>query len=261
MEDQGFMLIPHSHQVQSTVAELRERIGKTTLAYIPKGKLELNAIKSIETLLIKAQTLPEEVKDDLDVNPDMRLTGARLSSLNQATAYKILKAKKMQDYSKRRQTKSNIDLIQEETKQKQQIILKESEIWKTIRHPDLHHNTRAFLWMAIHDAYMIGTNWLRPGFAPEYQERSECHHCHVVETMEHILTECRSPGQKQIWKLVKNLWQKKAGEDPDLSIGAILGNTAVTLKKKVNVGLNRLNRIVIAESSYLIWKLRCERVI
>jgi hypothetical protein len=167
MENQGFILTPHPQQTQSTVAELRGRTGKTTLAHTPKEKLGANAIKNIETLLMEAYTPMEEISDDLDTDPGTKLTGAKLCSLNQSLAYKLLRARKMQNYSKRRQTKGNIETIQEETKQKQQIVLKESEIWKAIRHPDLHRNTRAFLWMATHDAYMIGTNWLRPSFAPE----------------------------------------------------------------------------------------------
>jgi hypothetical protein len=62
--------------------------------------------------------------------------------------------------------------------------------------------------MSFHDAYMVGSNWLRPGFAPEYQERSECKSCHKTETMEHILTECEAPGQKEIWALAEAMWSK-----------------------------------------------------
>ena len=115
--------------------------------------------------------------------------------------------------------------------------------------------------MTIHDAYMIGSNWLHPGFAPEYQERSECQHCHEIETMEHILIKCESPGQKQIWRLVKKLWYKKTGKNMAITFGTIMAISAITLYKSISkpkVGVNRMLRILIIESAHLIWKLRCE---
>ena len=111
---------------------------------------------------------------------------------------------------------------------------------------------------------MIGSNWLCPGFAPEYQERSECLHCHEIESMEHILIKCKSPGQKQVWRLAKKLWYKKTGKTLATTFGTILAITATTLHNSISkskVGVNRILRILITESAHLIWKLRCECVI
>ena len=261
LENQGFMLSEHTKQIRATVAELRGRHHKTTLLYLPRKEKEQEIIMEINILLQEASNLNDEIEEDLETNPNLLLTGAKLSSLNQATAYKILRALKMKDYSKRRQTQENLKVALQAP---QLITLKEQNIWVAIRHPDLHRNARAFLWMTIHDAYMVGSNWLRPGFAPEYQERSECQHCHEIETMEHILKKCQSPGQKQVWRLAKRLWYRKTGKNMVTTFGTILATPAITLHKSVRkseVGKNRMLRILMIESVHLIWKLRCERVI
>jgi hypothetical protein len=117
--------------------------------------------------------------------------------------------------------------------------------------------------MTTHDAYMIGTNWLRTSFAPEYQKRGECQACHTTETMDHILIKCTSNGQAQIWQYVRKLWTQKEKKDLVITLGTILTSPSTVLKEngQDKIGATRLYRIMISESAYLIWKLRCERVI
>lgn len=70
---------------------------------------------------------------------------------------------------------------------------------------------------------------LRPGYSEEMQSRHERKHCGVMETIDHLLSECEAPGQSQIWALAESLWRKK-------------GNVA------------RLYRILVSESAHLIWR-------
>ncbi|KAF8960682.1 hypothetical protein BDZ97DRAFT_1665418 [Flammula alnicola] len=137
---------------------------------------------------------------------------------------------------------------------------------QSIRHKDISRNIRYFLWMSIHDAYMIGTNWRRAGFAPEIQERSKCIHCDDVdETMEHILTECTASGQDEVWKLARELWEMKTDAPwPEISLGTILASSNATFRTPeghIQQGAMRFQRIMMSESAHLIWKMRCERVI
>ena len=136
-------------------------------------------------------------------------------------------------------------------------------LWKAIRHKDISKEARYFLWMTFHDAYMVGSNWLRPGYVPEYQERSECKQCHKTESMEHILTECNAPGQAVIWSLAEEMWKKRNQKWPKPTLGIILAspNMRLTSRKDTQDSSARLYRILMTESAHLIWKLRCERVI
>src|SRR5271154_1821387 len=95
---------------------------------------------------------------------------------------------------KRKRTKELINLTRNQVLDRHEIKLSEKEIWRGLQHKDLSKTSRSFLWMATHDAYMIGTSWLRPGYAAEYQERSKCQTCIQTETMDHILTRCTATG-------------------------------------------------------------------
>jgi len=65
------------------------------------------------------------------------------------------------------------------------------QVWKVIRHKDIQQNIWNFLWMASHDAYMVGLNWNRPGFLLEMQMRRFCTACKgQEESIEHIMGQC-----------------------------------------------------------------------
>ncbi|KAG1762117.1 hypothetical protein EDD22DRAFT_979909 [Suillus occidentalis] len=80
-----------------------------------------------------------------------------------------------------------------------------------------------------------------------------------TELMEHILT--------QLWNLAKKIWPTKHSPWPDPNIGVILGCGSLSIPNPPRSdnapikGASRLLRILVSESAYLIWTLRCERVI
>ncbi|KAJ3901002.1 hypothetical protein F5879DRAFT_1011629 [Lentinula edodes] len=119
-------------------------------------------------------------------------------------------------------------------------------IWKSIRHRDLGKKIRTFLWMLIHGGYKIREYWEK---ILGFKNRATCTH---------------SPGQREVWKLTKNLWMKSRERWRNIEFGNILSCGLADFKDpkgKRNPGTSRLFRILISESAYLIWKLRCERVI
>jgi hypothetical protein len=74
--------------------------------------------------------------------------------------------------------------------------------------------------------------------------------------MEHILLDCTVSGQAAVWHLAKTLWALKRKEWPTVSFGS-----TKILRNEYNKWDNKLIRILISESAYFIWKLRCERCI
>jgi len=89
--------------------------------------------------------------------------------------------------------------------------------------------------------------------------------------MKHILTECDNPTRTTIWDTTKAIWPTKYGDWPAISMGLILGCGSIHIphtpdnddpndQRKANAkrGASRLLRILISESAYLIWTLRCE---
>ncbi|KAH7907268.1 hypothetical protein BJ138DRAFT_1014824, partial [Hygrophoropsis aurantiaca] len=95
-----------------------------------------------------------------------------------------------------------------------------------------------------------------------------------------ILTDCTKGPQKIIWERSKRLWPHHHAPWTHPSIGAILGcgsikrlkdanneqnetltNPIEVRKPKYQDGKARLLSILLAESAYLIWVIRCEIVI
>ncbi|KAF9073030.1 hypothetical protein BDP27DRAFT_1216478, partial [Rhodocollybia butyracea] len=196
------------------------------------------------------------------------VTGAKLTVLTQALAYQIITKQKLAtNKMERRRTTQNLERVKQSTQDRFGYRPTDEAFWTSIRHKDFSPKIRYFMWVATHDAYMVGSHWLRDGFSEEFRERAECLHCHEIENLDHILTSCGSPGQSLIWELAGNLWNRKRSTVPwaPITLGDVLGCGLAVVTKANNetrlTGDTRLWRILIAESAYLIWKLRCEWVI
>jgi len=136
----------------------------------------------------------------------------------------------------------------------------DSTIWTAIWNKDVSRPIRSFLYKALHKAQKVGDYWKHIKSA---EQRATCHICGVEESLDHILTDCDIKGQKLIWSLAKELWLKKNIHWPEIrNTGCIAAATMADFKspggKKLG-GDNRLYRILITESAWLIWKLRNER--
>ncbi|EIN13957.1 hypothetical protein PUNSTDRAFT_59807 [Punctularia strigosozonata HHB-11173 SS5] len=264
-EDSGYIAVANREIAKATVAALRMRPKNTSMKWI-KGH---NGHERNEGADRKAaEAVKKTTCDDvpLEIPPTLKVTGAKLSKMTQKLAYKAIRETKMKEYRVRERAARNIELVQDASKSIFNKLPSPARIWKSIQNKDIARETRYFLWMAMHDAYMLGDKWLRPSCPADLRERSVCAHCDKIESMEHILTECRASGQEEIWSLACNLWKKKNTEInlPSHLVGAILGSQCTEIrnsKGKIKRGQTRLYRILIAESAHLIWKMRCQRVI
>ncbi|KZT25981.1 hypothetical protein NEOLEDRAFT_1047831, partial [Neolentinus lepideus HHB14362 ss-1] len=100
--------------------------------------------------------------------------------------------------------------------------------------------------------------------------------------LDHILTECETPARTLIWQLASDLWPETHGPFPQLTFGAILGAGLLSIHTRTpdpddsasdedqdsedipghpHPGGTCLLQILVSESAYLLWVLRCERVI
>ncbi|KAJ7846786.1 hypothetical protein B0H13DRAFT_1646440, partial [Mycena leptocephala] len=253
-EDKGWVGVPNREPIKALLANLRERTATTTLAVV-KGS---GSVDSATNLARDGSA--KELCDiiDLRIQPDVQLSGAKLSTLTQATAYRAIK--ELRETVRRKPTDENIRATQEAVK----LLYKKptaAAIWKSIRNQDISRQIKNFLWKTIHGAHRIGKFWSN---IPDMEDRANRQHCGVLETMEHILLQCTRPGQAEIWKLAEELWLMKDDTWPALSMGTLLGCGLANFKGengKNSPATAQLYRILITESLYLIWKLRCECVI
>ncbi|KDQ62214.1 hypothetical protein JAAARDRAFT_122542 [Jaapia argillacea MUCL 33604] len=262
-EDKGYIGMENSELIKATIAKLRERDGPTRLKWV-KGhsgherneQADRNANEGVQ------KGTPDVI--DLTIPPTLRVMGAKLSTMTQALCYKAIQKIKMKKLTIREHTAENLILAKEAATEAYGRTPTSEKLWKSIRSKDLSWEARVFFWMTIHDAYMVGNKWLQANFSAELQERSECKHCHCLDSMEHILTVCEAPGRAEIWDLVKSLWSMKNQTWNHPTMGIILSCCQADFQDShgnARAGDVRLFRILIAESARLIWSLQCQRVI
>ncbi|KAI0822878.1 hypothetical protein BC628DRAFT_1411930 [Trametes gibbosa] len=201
---------------------------------------------------------------DVAIPRQLRMTGAKLSKVTQKLAYKAIHIKKAAKVEERRRTKERVGQVIRDLKEDLNVHIAPETLWKSLGKEIISREARQWMWMTLHDAYMVGTHWLRPNMSDELKERATCKICGQTETMEHILFTCTAQGRETVWSLLRHAWTASGGTVRDPSWGTILG-AACTGR---NIGGQRgttaeENRwaILAIESARLIWKLRCERVI
>lgn len=181
--------------------------------------------------------------------------GIELSSATQAILYK--KLRETDDLSIRQSASTNLDKIRYAIDEISNRRPTDEAIWNSLKSKNLDGNVRNFFWKAIHNAYCIGKFW---NHIPNFEMRAECPNCLTLETMDHILTECSCSGQRTIWRLVQHVWSKTSHDWPNPTFGNIFGCGLLLFTKgdKPDIFANRLYQILISESAYLIWKIRCQ---
>ncbi|KAF9542898.1 RnaseH-domain-containing protein [Agrocybe pediades] len=259
MEDRGWIGVPNSQTYRKITAALRARKGMTTFQTIQNEEVR----RATEDLAKHAMSDPNHTNppdpphNNTTIDPEKFVfKGAKLSEMTQALIYKgIIEERKT---SIRRETLTHLDMTRYAVGEFFGKTPSDEQIWNSLRSKDLGLRARNFLWKSMHNAYKVGAWWDR---IPNHEIRGWCHECDTVETLEHILTECRASGQEIIWKLVEETWSKKSKKWKRPTLGLILGcglaNFHPERGKKRLTGANRLWAILISESAHLIWTGRC----
>ncbi|KAH9837663.1 uncharacterized protein C8Q71DRAFT_706310 [Rhodofomes roseus] len=258
-EDKGWIGIADAQLLRTLVNHLRQRCAPTILSTPESPQEQQRAQRATDLAAEQLRTgHPNQVP--MATNPSFNLSGAKMSSLTQSTAYRGIRlAKRPQN---RRGTERRIKDVLKHLVDAGTPNTSEAAIWRSLRNKDLHKKTTDFLWKSLHGTHRIGDFWDN---IPGYEDRGRCAICNVLETMEHILVNCKAKGRAEVWTLTKALWKRKKQPwkqpkmEDILASGMGLYPTRGGSKRREH--LSRLWRIIIPEVAYLIWKLRCERVI
>ncbi|KAJ7193440.1 hypothetical protein GGX14DRAFT_379079 [Mycena pura] len=159
----------------------------------------------------------------------------------------------------RKSTNINLDRIRCSVAEYCDFLPTDEMILESIRSATMQRLTRNFFWKCMHNTFRIGDYWTNIN---TMEVRALCPVCAVTDSMEHIALDCYAPGQKQIWSLARQLWEKKYNGWPRLNWGLILGCNLTKFKSpqgKLIPEKARLFAILTSVSFHLIWRLYCQR--
>jgi hypothetical protein len=266
-ENNGWIGRANDRLLKLTTAELGLRDALTTFEWF-KGHNGEDRNEKADELANKGVTKPKgewlNLTEQRGVNP----RGAKLQTLTRSLAYSAIRRRKASKLEERNSTERNLALARNVVEDISGNSPTEGKIWKQTRDKAILPKHRQFIWKTLHNTFKVRNWWTH---VKSQEGKAECH-CEIwtqEESMQHILTECKYPGQREVWALAKQLWEKKGGRWPHISIGLILGAVQVRFEvesttdepAQPDAGTQRLFRILISESAYLIWLLRVERVI
>ncbi|KAJ6506347.1 hypothetical protein C8R47DRAFT_1192275 [Mycena vitilis] len=241
------MLNANFQLIKCTIAAMQERTGRTRLARV-------RANPAIEMRTQSAT--PITVDTDIDV---MFVTpGVRLQEGTQRSFTKIIQS--LNDKPLRKSTENHLDRIRCCIADEFNFEPTDAAIWSSLRSTHIHRLSRNFLWKSVHNIYHVGAFWER---IPHLEMFATCSACRLPESMEHIMLECESPGQRQIWYLAQTLWQLRYNPWPKLNWGLLLGCGLARFKSIKGTPIpakNRFFAILISNSMRLLWTLRNERL-
>ncbi len=262
-EDSGYILQKNAPITQAIVAQLRMRKAHSIFRWV-KGHEGHPGNEAADKLAAYGamKSIGNEVS--LTIPPQFALTGAKLPCITQKLAYKAIRARKAAKTKPRRRAETNLDMITSGVLDRFGVQVHNATVWKSLRSRHVSREAAQFMWLTIHDGFMVGTHWLRPKMSAELQQRATCATCGELETMTHILFDCPAKGQKTVWRLLKRVWGLTGEDWKRPCWGTALGAACAVFKAENGArrtDLESLWCILCTEVAHLIWKLRCERVI
>ncbi|KAJ7339888.1 hypothetical protein DFH08DRAFT_704917 [Mycena albidolilacea] len=261
LSSEGWVGVPHKDVLRCLAAEVKARNALTFFKVAEPGSPNRVRCRQAAVLAKRAARAPKDEKWDLSLPQDTALPGLSLQGNRQKIFYRSIREEKTRKLVTRASTVKGLKKVKKSMEDTFKKHVSDADIWKAAFNKDFLPRVAQFLWKGIHNALRVGKYW---SHISECGDRAKCKDCDIEEDLEHILIKCKSPGQETIWQAAKSLWLEREPSWPEVSLGTVLGCGLAIFRDdrgKLKHGTQRLYRILISESAYLIWLLRNERVI
>ena len=196
---------------------------------------------------------------DLTVPKEWQLSGSKLSTLTYNEIYKrVMKPVLEFEYTNAREW---LDLIGEHIFDRTDGWPRDNMIWDSLRRDPIRRETGDFLWKIIHNKVKCGTFFLK---YQGWEDKANCIKCGEIEDIEHILEGCIGrPWVNEIWEHALDRFDPKRHDDvaiPEVYETKLINILSANILKKSSTRGRRWV-IIITETAYTIWLLRCREVI
>ncbi|KAI0323399.1 hypothetical protein GY45DRAFT_1349800 [Cubamyces sp. BRFM 1775] len=178
-EDKGYIRQKNANLTKAIIGALLTRKANTAFHWV-KGHNGHPENEATDELASTGANKPRADEIVLMVPWQLNLSGAKLCTLTQELAYKVFRNKKSASVSTRESIAAHIRQILSDVEDDCNIQITEANLWKSLKKSEISRKARQWMWMSIHDAYMVGLKWLRDSMSAELKERVECKICEHV---------------------------------------------------------------------------------
>ncbi|KAF5334198.1 hypothetical protein D9611_014502 [Ephemerocybe angulata] len=258
--DAGFIGVANKPIVRALIGEL---MHAKAVVYTKKVKGHSGDVGNDGADVLANEGAGKDQPDRVDLSrgEELEKIGAATHALTQAMAYEAIKTRK--PIPPRRNTERMLERTKAVLEELTGEVPTSAAVWLSLRRrkaATISQKFGAYAWRTLHEGYKLGKYW--DNIDELRDDRMPCRDCEVpIESMAHILQDCRVSGQETIWELAKAVWAVTGLEWPVVTLETVLGVGLLKAKNaedKVLKGRTRLLQILISESAHLAWCIRCE---
>jgi ribonuclease HI len=258
-EDKDWLDIANVKEWKYLAYLLRRRRAKTKFKWVKAHDGEEGNEKADKEAK-KGAEKQEKTKVKLKIGKRYRVEGARLQTLTQAQAYRlIVRSKKKSPGGQSHITSENIEQAKTEIEQATGKRPTEENLWTTLNDGDIDNRVADFIWKLIHQRLKCG-KFFR--YIEKLKERELCV-CGETESPEHILFYCERSEVERLWGEVEKVWKQMSNIKwikPNPGIVKGLGAVDIRHDGKKLIQTTKQYKTLVATTIWTIWKQRNRQI-